>query len=417
MNTAQAALAIAERLLDPQRVAAAAPAHAIATLADGLPGTALLHARLSTIDPVFADAARAHWTAAAEKARPGAFQGAGVYGAPGGLTASLVLGSAYLPDPEIIAKTTHRSISWLSARAVEVATKYVNLVQTGSSETSWSVYDAISGLAGIGRILLAAAVDGSPSAEPGLVAALTAMTTMLTDRGRPQPGWWVPTEQHPSIAAARLDHTGAADTGLAHGVAGPLAFLSLAHSAGRTITGQLTAIRDAANWLERWRADDGGWPGHVSGSELTDGASVSSQHGRRTAWCYGTPGIVRSLIHAASALGDPVLAETALADLGRLDQAYTGWDAEGPTLCHGHAGVLRCATGIDVAVAGQAAAKVEQSIECDRPFLVAHVQHGTNHDNPGFLTGAAGVALALSELAEIPSPPVRTTWDALLLIA
>lgn len=416
MNAAEATLAIAERLLDPQRVAEAAPSYGIATLADGLPGTALLHARLSAVDPVFATAARAHWDAAAERAAAVPAQGAGIFGTFGGLTASLVLGSSYLSDPDVTATATVRSVRWLSARAVDIAAYQTESVRAGGSGTSWHVYDAISGLAGIGRILLAALTGGHVSAEPGLVAALTAMTTMLTDNGEALPGWWVPTEQHPPVVAARLDPGGAADTGLAHGVAGPLAFLALAQSAGYTVAGQTTAIRDTVGWLARWRIDDHDWPNHVTGQELADGA-VAQRPGRRAAWCYGVPGIARSLLHAAHALGDDDLGQAARADLARLGTQHAIWDAEGPTLCHGYAGLLRCTADFDRDVAEQAAAAVMQSMDYDRPFSAAHVEHGARHDNPGYLTGAAGVALTLSEVAGLPSHSASTPWDAPLLVA
>lgn len=415
MNAEQAALTIAERLLDPERVVTTAPPYGVATLADGLPGTALLHARLSAVDPAFARAANAHWGAAADHAASAPAQGPGIFGAIGGLSASLILGSGYLPDPEVTAIATARSVRWLSARAIDIAAVHAEAVSSGKSGTSWHIYDTISGLAGIGRVLLAALVDGHASAEPGLVAALTAMTTLLTDHGEPLPGWWVPTEQHPAVVAARLDNSGAADTGLAHGVAGPLALLSIAHSAGHTVAGQETAIRDAVTWLGCWRVDDHGWPDHATGRELADGATPA-RRGRRSAWCYGTPGIARSLLHAARALDDDALAEAARADLARLGAQHAEWDAEGPTLCHGYAGVLRCATGVDRDMAEHAAAQLMQSLDRERPFLVAHVEHGNSYDNPGFLTGAAGVALTLSDLAWLPARSVDCPWDAALLI-
>jgi hypothetical protein len=416
MNAEQAALTIAERLLDPERVVTTAPSFGVATLADGLPGTALLHARLSAVDPVFARAATAHWSAAADHAASAPAQGPGVYGAIGGLSASLILGSAYLPDPEITATATARSVRWLSARAIDIAAVQAEAVNFGGPGMTWHIYDTISGLTGIGRVLLAALVDGHASAEPGLVATLTAMTTLLTDHAKPLPGWWVSTEQHPAVVAARLDSSGAADTGLAHGVAGPLALLSIAHAAGHTVVGQETAIRDAVAWLGCWRVDDHGWPDHATGRELANGATPT-RPGRRTAWCYGAPGIARSLLHAARALDDDAVSDAARADLARLGAQPATWDAEGPTLCHGHAGVLRCATGVDRDMAEHAAAQLMQSLDRERPFLVAHVEHGKGHDHPGFLTGAAGVALTLSELAELPARFATTPWDAVLLIA
>lgn len=83
----QQALATAERLLDPENVLAAVPASAGASLASGLAGTALLHARLSTTDPVFATAATRHWETCAVHARRYGGNSAGTFSSPGGLAA------------------------------------------------------------------------------------------------------------------------------------------------------------------------------------------------------------------------------------------------------------------------------------------------------------------------------------------
>jgi hypothetical protein len=82
----QQALATAERLLNTDVVLAAVPGTDAASLASGLAGTALLHARLACTDPAFAAAAIRHWTAAATHAsRHGG--SAGIYHTPGGLAA------------------------------------------------------------------------------------------------------------------------------------------------------------------------------------------------------------------------------------------------------------------------------------------------------------------------------------------
>lgn len=79
------------------------------------------------------------------------------------------------------------------------------------------------------------------------------------------------------------------------------------------------------------------------------------------------PGITRSLLHAAHALGDDALAEAARTDLARLGTPNAVWDAEGPTLCHGYAGVLRCATGVDRDVAERATTGLAHSLDRYRP--------------------------------------------------
>ncbi len=95
------------------------------------------------------------------------------------------------------------------------------------------------------------------------------------------------------------------------------------------------------------------------------------------------------------------------------------WDVEGPTLCHGYAGVLRAADAIhNTAVAGHAATAITDAYDRTRRFGFAHLAGSTVTDRPGFLTGAAGTALTLAEHATFPMPEgLRTTWDALLLLS
>ncbi len=90
--------------------------------------------------------------------------------------------------------------------------------------TPWHVYDVITGLAGTGRVLLAAHQSGHAAAEPGLLAALTTLTNHRA--GSRRPGWWLPADRHP--AAVTAHPSGAATTGMAHGIAGPLALLATA---------------------------------------------------------------------------------------------------------------------------------------------------------------------------------------------
>jgi hypothetical protein len=53
-----------------------------------------------------------------------------------------------------------------------------------------------------------------------------------------------------------------------------------------------------------------------------------------------------------------------------------------------------------------------------RRFGFAHLAGNAATVRPGFLTGAAGTALALAEYAGCPMPEdLRTTWDALLLLS
>lgn len=279
----QQALATAERLLNTEDILAAVPAGGSL---NGLAGSALLHARLAAVDPVFAQAAVRHWAAASQN--PGPYRGsAGIFSSPGGLAASLIIGSAYLPDPDSQRAVTARAVRWLAARALDLAHRREEHLRAGGVGTPWPIYDAINGLAGIGRVLLAALTAGYDTAESGFLAALRALTAMIDTQHGSRPGWWVPAGEHPS--AGIVHPSGAATTGMAHGVAGPVSLLATAHAAGWSVAGQRAAIQSAAHWLLRWRADAAhSWEPFVTGDEL-DSGTAQPTGGRRDAWCYGAP--------------------------------------------------------------------------------------------------------------------------------
>lgn len=410
------ALVTAERLLDPENVLTA-PASAGASLASGLAGTALLHARLSTTDPLFATAAIRHWETGAVHTRRYGANSAGIFNSPGGLAASLIIGSQYLPDPDSQRTVTTRAARWLSARAIDLTRRHQEHLRAGGVSTPWSMYDAINGLAGIGRVLLAALTSGHHMTEPGLLAALQTLTTMIGTHHGNRPGWWLPASEHPLTVT--VHPSGAATTGMAHGIAGPLALLATAHTAGWSIAGQQTAIQDAAHWLLRWRTNaTPRWPPYVTGDEL-DSNTAQPTAGRRDAWCYGAPGIGRALTLAGHALADPRLIEagdTAITSL--TERPAELWDVAGPTLCHGHAGVLQsAATSQDTATADRAAAAVTDAFNPRLAFAFQHLDNGSATDEPGLLTGSAGVALALADHGQLPAPPVPTRWDCILLLS
>ncbi|RKN46674.1 lanthionine synthetase C family protein [Streptomyces hoynatensis] len=412
------ALAVAHALIDPERVTAALTAPAAATLCDGLAGTALLHACLARTDPQFATAATQHWEAAARLGRR--TQPDGIHTGPGALAASLVVGTGYLPDPGPYGDIARNATAWLSARAEGLARHQQQRTAQGRPGAPWAVYDAIKGLAGIGRVLLAAHAAGHrEQAQPGLTATLTTLTAILRARHGRRPGWWLPAEDHPPPVT--VHPSGAATTGLAHGAAGPLALLAIAHTAGHTVPGQAEGIRTTATWLTTHRDADGTWPPHISGDALDHPPTpgLPSPSGRRDAWCYGTPGIGRALTLAGQALTDPALTAAGRTAVDRFAERRSAtWDTEGPTLCHGTAGILQAATrGDSPAVAAQAAQLTTAFHDPDRPFGFPHIESEARFDNPGFLTGAAGTALALADYTGLLPTCPAAAWDSLLLLS
>lgn len=404
--TSSVVYTIAERLLNPGAVTSAVPEPDAASLCHGLAGTALLHARLSVVDDTFAQAAERHWSTAAQhlKKRPVSFSG--IQGGQGALAASLIVGTPYLPEPDRHHDFVARSAAWLSARASDLARHYHD-----TAVPSWHIYDTITGLSGIGRVLLTAHRSGHQHVEPGLIAALTTLTVILTPTEGPRPGWHLPAAAHPP--AMKVHPSGISDTGMAHGVAGPLSLLANAAKAGWTAPGQAEAIRHAAAWLLRWRRTDGRWPPHVTGDELDHHAPPIAT-GRCDAWCYGTPGVARALTFAGQALSDNTLIASADAALMSLAaRAPHDWDVQGPTLCHGHAGVLQSAPAASQ-LANSAAKALAECFDPATRFGFQHHERHQRHDNPGLLTGAAGAALALADSACLSTPANPIRWDQLL---
>ncbi|MFE4512617.1 lanthionine synthetase LanC family protein [Kitasatospora sp. NPDC056783] len=393
-------------VLDPDQVTAHLTAGAAATLADGLPGTALLLAVVADGDTALIDAADRHWHAAARLvagSRPD-----GIYAGPGALAASLIYGSAHLPAARCQHEALDRATAWLSARAQGLAEHQATRKRAGTPGTLWGVYDTIKGLAGIGRTLLAAAHLGLPEARPGLTAALTTLTRMITTTDDARlPGWWVRAEDHALAVPGTLPPSGTASTGAAHGIAGPLTLLALAHQAGNSVPGQEEAIATAAHWLLTRAAPGPSWPPYISGHDLAHPQTVeqlATAPGRRDAWCYGTPGIAAALHHSGQALADPALislARQALDTLARRPPAT--WDTIGPGLCHGSAGALEVATRLN-----------------HRPLADTASRHTTDtfHEAgpvTGFLAGRAGAALALATHRQPTSQ--NAPWDGLLMLA
>ncbi|MCE7081364.1 lanthionine synthetase LanC family protein [Streptomyces sp. ST2-7A] len=383
---------LAGALRSPESVVSTVSARAAHTLCHGLAGTALLHACLGD-----ANTAADHWNAASRML--GSAPSDGIHTGPGALATSLIIGTAHFPAGSAHHALVPRATTWLSARAQALA----HHRQTGSTPwTPWAVYDVIKGLSGIGRILLAAYSTGHEAeAAVGLRVALSTLTEMiLTDQGT-RPGWWLPAHAHPPTV--RIPPSGAATTGMAHGIAGPLAFLALAQLAGHTVPGQHDAIANAVHWLLT-RADPGPfWPPHISGTDLDTGPTSTSDTtpGRRTAWCYGTPGIVIALIHAGRALGNPTLLHTAATALTLLVGHPDRWDIEGSGLCHGTAGLLQVTTRCSPHLA----------------HVTARAALTVPPDACGFLNGAAGTALALADYAGLLVHPDSAAWDAILLVS
>ncbi|MFG2149108.1 lanthionine synthetase C family protein [Streptomyces sp. NPDC048696] len=324
----------------------------------------------------------------------------------------------------------------------------------------WSDYDVITGPTGTGRLLLAAVTEGDPveraAAEPALSATLdrlVALARPVRVDGQPVPGWWVPNARQASAGDRRVFPRGDVNLGLAHGIAGPLALLTLSAEHGFTVTGQLDAVYAIAGWLAaradrdafgpaweprlgldeelaRARGEDSG-----PGAGPADVSPYAAAFGG--AWCYGAVGIANALFRAGRLTGEGDWRRLALRSAHALVHRPDALaHLQGPTVCHGLAGFVQSLWRLgrlagDAALLDHCAEIAEQVAELWDPaaaFGYRHVapadrQRGWEldqplglEDNPGVLEGAAGVAAALLSVTA-GTQGADPVWDRVLLLS
>lgn len=269
-------------------------------------------------------------------------------------------------------------------------------------------FDLISGLTGTGAYLLHRHGGGDLLRE--VLAYLVRLTDPLHVEGVRLPGWW--TARGPDGRLSPSRRGGHGNLGMAHGIAGPLALLSIAMRRGITVTGQADAISWICAWLDRWRIGTGAWawwPGTISLLELQNGA-VQQRGPQRPSWCYGTPGLARAQQLAALALADPARQQRAEETLaGCVTDGHQLAQLSDSSLCHGWAGLLRT-TWRAAADAGP-----DSELLACLPSLAMGMEHHIARYGPpsgdGLLEGTAGV-----RLVQHTTMPAATAWDACLLL-
>ncbi|MFI9050795.1 lanthionine synthetase C family protein [Streptomyces sp. NPDC053427] len=437
---------VAERLADPEHTAAVAsrddnrdPVYDAVmwgplTLANGLPGTALLYGELARTDDTWRPVAHRH-LAAAGRAMASA-PSRGLFSGP----AALLAAAQTCAGREGHYATLRRGLAtWVAEEQTERLRVFRSRAEEGGVGVDWAAYDLVNGLSGTTRLLLDSAVDpveGGPAVESALAASLrhlVALSAPIRVDGHHVPGWWVPPELQVSDRD-RADHPrGDFNLGMAHGISGPLAVLCSAYEAGREVPGMCGAIERIAEWLLGWTLwDEAGayWPARAGWDEEVAARRPEAMF-TRTAWCYGTPGVAAALYRAGMALGRPRWCEAAVDALrAALRRDESRWAIEGATVCHGYAGLLRivarvaAASGNDELRAGCAwlTSKVLGCADGAAPFAFRHLMRfpaAARSPVPhravnvaGMLEGAAGVALALLPVDGGPRP-----WDRCLGLA
>jgi hypothetical protein len=313
--------------------------------------------------------------------------------------------------------------SSIDAAVVPSAHALADSVENRTGGVSVSEVDVVSGLTGIATYLLTKRAD--PPIGDGLTRTLTVLTTQGATPGGTVTSWVTPPHLLGSEKlVARYPH-GGLDCGLAHGVPGPLALVSMALADGYAVVGSRDFVSGAASWLVDHRRDDRWGPNWPTLFSLPlEAAGNPRDAPSRAAWCYGVPGVARALWLAGRALQDDGLQRFAVEAMeGVYRRPIWARQIDSPTFCHGVAGLLQVTLRFyhdtRLALFRDAATELTHQIlaayEPNATILGFRSMEpgGSRTDQPGLLDGAAGIAMVL--LAATTS--VEPAWDRIFLLA
>lgn len=169
----------------------------------------------------------------------------------------------------------------------------------------FSLYDITLGVSGIGRYLLEDLQNPSfHHLSKQICLALVSLSRPKKIRGKIIPGWYVSEKSPLNKELQAVDPNGNFNLGLAHGIAGVLAYLSIALIKGLEVPGQREAIERISSWIidrAQGTNDTKRWSYSTSWEEEVEGQKRQEQFSQE-GWCYGVPGVSRSIYLAGKAL-------------------------------------------------------------------------------------------------------------------
>jgi len=283
------------------------------------------------------------------------------------------------------------------------------------SQSPWiHDYDVVGGLVGIGVY----ALERLPRPEAkALLELVIERLDESAERGPHGVTWHTAPDLLPP-SQRDLCPNGYYNLGLAHGVPGVISLLGQACAAGVARTTAEPMLADAVAWLLAQRL-----PADMSSSFSSWTGPGIERDSARSAWCYGDPGVAAALLGAARCIGEPRWEREALV-LARRAAARPTEEARihDAGLCHGAAGLAHLFNRMSQATADSRLADAAQfwfarALEMRIPGRgiagFAAREAGGWVADPGILTGAAGIGLAL--LAAIT--PIEPEWDRILLLS
>ncbi|MEW9698036.1 lanthionine synthetase C family protein [Paenibacillus sp. SI8] len=293
-----------------------------------------------------------------------------------------------------------------------------------------SQYDVMEGLAGIGRaVLLFPDNARMKSVWQEIAEFFHQMSGTIDLNGQKVPAWYVSSKNQFLSHEKVIYPNGNFNVGMSHGITGPLSFLSLSKLHGMEYPSMEEDIRRLADWVCEWKSTDSYgliWPKRLPYEVWASGSLDANSVGEnQESWCYGTPGVARSLWLAGKAVQNDTYAQVAVDGyLGISNRPREKWGLYSGTFCHGLSGLLHTVqrmysdTGVDEFgnLRDRLVDEVLKLYEPDSMFGYYDYDQSKGYlrktNQAGLLNGAAGTALVLASLLGNEEPD----WDAVFLI-
>lgn len=283
-------------------------------------------------------------------------------------------------------------------------------------------YDLIAGLVGLGVY----ALDRLPRADAECcVRLIVDLLRRGAEEGADGITWHTPPGFLPKEQLEDFPN-GYYNCGVAHGVPGIIGFLGRVHTAGIKTEVVRPLLDGAVAWLLA-QENPAGMRTQFPGARHPDVVGKPGWDNSRQAWCYGDPGIAVVLLNAAIAVGDSTWETKAISiareSASKMPDVPPNLDG---SFCHGTSGLVHIFnifyqhTGEPLFL-DAVRYWLDQTYRLQRPGIgVAGFQtwgpgpSGEPEwvDDPGILTGAGGIGLALAATLSEEQP----AWGSAFLL-
>ena len=394
------------------------------TLSNGLPGICLLYGKLMECIPEEADIwqqkGRECLGYVVEEINKNGFDNMSMFGGLTGIgLAATAMSHEFRDYTKLINSINNTLADWL--------VKMKNYV-TYEKGTSSMIFDTISGVTGV--LSYMGMYLGDDTCYNGVESGIDVLVRMTDDiliDGHSVPGWYIPAENQFTDIERTEYPMGNFNTGMSHGIAGPITILSQCIMNGIEKTGQKNAIKKMTDFLMNHRIqyhDRDIWNGQIGYEEIVSGKDETENIFHRDGWCYGSPGICYSLICSGIVCEDKKLIDYAEENLRKSVNDIQGIFS--PTICHGFSGIYQILDAAEGLLQKKCFTKEKQMLhnkimsfynpEAQVIFQNIEFDHDAGmlrpYDTIGFLEGAAGVALSLYS---VENPKNNIFRKALLL--